>query len=235
MKDSQSVRRIPLSLVVGACALILAVGGGVSWWVLKSRTPTVQPDVIVATPTVSPSATESPSVTIPVTPPSPQETTSPQPVPTVSSPVAGATAELWYIQDTQGQLDMIPHSVTLSAVPDALTDPQAKLEAAFSHLLTHREDGNLFSSIPEGTQIESLKVEADGIHINLSGQFVAGGGSTTMIGRLGQVIYTATSLEPTAPVWISVDGKPLEYLGGEGLEVPQPITRTIFEQSFLSN
>lgn len=235
MKDSQSVRRIPLSLVVGACALILAVGGGVSWWVLKSRTPTVQPDGSVATPTVSPSVSESPSVTIPVTPPSPLATTTPAPVPTTSSPVAGATAELWYIQDTQGQLDMIPHSVALSAAPESLQDPQAKLEAAFSHLLTHRQDGNLFSSIPEGTQMESLKVVPEGIYINLSSAFVEGGGSTAMIGRLGQVIYTATSLEPTAPVWISVEGKPLEYLGGEGLEVPQPITRQIFEESFLSN
>jgi spore germination protein GerM len=119
------------------------------------------------------------------------------------------------------------------AVPIKLkSDDRAEttLTAAIETLLIETPDKTLTSVIPEGTQLRSLKVKPDGIHIDLSQSFTTGGGSASMMGRVAQILYTATSANPDAPVFLSVEGKLLETLGGEGLMLEQPMTRQEFEK-----
>jgi spore germination protein GerM len=91
------------------------------------------------------------------------------------------------------------------------------------------------STIPPTTKLINSTVKSDGIHIDLSKEFMEGGGSTSMLGRLAQILYTATERNPNARVWITIEGKKLETLGGEGIEVKQPITRKSFQQEFKDN
>ncbi len=89
------------------------------------------------------------------------------------------------------------------------------------------------TTIPPGTKLLDLKVDKTGIKINLSREFGNDDGPDMLIGRLAQIIYTTTTGDPNAKVWIQVEGKPLELLGeGHGIEVAQPMTRKFFEENY---
>ena len=233
MKDPQHVHAKPVSIVAAIAALLIAVGGGITWWTLSTR-QTGEPDVISPVPSPTPGETSQPS---PVTPPQAEqpETSQPSPVtpPQAEQPeTLEKTVEIYRVQDQNGQLAWVPAPITVAVGED---DPGIVLEAAFKRLLAQQTDENGFSEIPPQTEVLSVQANPSEVYVNFSPEFTQGGGSASMIGRLGQVIYTATSLNPDAKVWISVGGQPLEILGGEGLEVPQPATRKNFEAEFQSN
>lgn len=237
MTDPQQAQTKPIGIVAGIAVLILAVGGGITWWTLSSRTRQ-EPAVVSPTPTQSPRTTPTPT---PLVQPSvsPTPTQSPTPTPTPTPPVQATpsppaqqaeietTVDVYWIaeKDGQFQLTATPISFTVS------DDPSSFIEAGLNRLLESPPE-NQYSEIPPGTKLLSVKSSPNEVYIDLSSEFTSGGGSLSMIGRLGQVIYTATSLNPEAKVWISVNNKPLEVLGGEGLEIPQPTTRQQFEQEF---
>ncbi len=139
------------------------------------------------------------------------------------------TANIYLLKDTGKNFELVSLPVDVSVSKDK---PNQFLEAAFNSLLTAKNDGDTSSVIPEGTKVLGVKVDNDTVRVNLSGQFESGGGSASMTGRVGQVVYTATSLNPNAKVYIEVDGKQLDVLGGEGLELEQPLTRESFTKNY---
>jgi spore germination protein GerM len=133
-------------------------------------------------------------------------------------------------------------SIPVSQRPPVKTtlDQKGKSQAelaiaqALTLLLVGPTDPATTTTIPQGTALRDVTLKADGVHIDVSQAFTTGGGSQSMMGRLGQLVYTATSLQAKMPVWISVEGKPLEVLGGEGIMLSQPMTRSTFDQHFGS-
>lgn len=163
------------------------------------------------------------------------ERTTPPPVSTTQKspslpaiPHSEQTAQVFWLKDTGSKQELVPQPITTAADQQ----PGTVLSTAFNNLLAGPKDAAVSTTIPEGTKLRGLKMEQDGIHVNLSEEFTTGGGSAAMTGRVAQVIYTATSLQPSARVWIEVEGKPLEVLGGEGLELEQPLTRQSFQENF---
>lgn len=82
-----------------------------------------------------------------------------------------------------------------------------------------------YSEIPRGTRLLGLKKEKSGMVINLSRQFASGGGSNSMQQRFQEVKKTAYSVDGVQKIRLAVEGQPLEFLGGEGLEVQESLQR----------
>lgn len=229
MDYKDKLRRIPLGLAAGLATLVLASGGSVAWLTWRTLNP-VPPVAEFPPLEVTPGQTDQtlPPQTEPATDPTVPDVS--QGDPTAPVPADEKTGQIFWLKDQDGQLQLVPTAITVAG--DA--SPDAQVKAAFDALLTSSGDADpdAFTTIPEQTQLLAATVEDDGIHVDLSADFTSGGGSAAMTGRLGQVIYTATAFDPNAPVWISVDGQPLTLLGGEGLEVSQPMTRADFNQGF---
>lgn len=77
-----------------------------------------------------------------------------------------------------------------------------------------------YTEIPKGTQLLAVTQDPKGLTINLSSPFATGGGSTSVTQRLEELKRTVKAIDTQREITVQVDGKPLELLGGEGLEVP---------------
>jgi len=202
----QGSNRISSGVIAATTAAFLVIGG-VAWLTLKPSHTYFGEN---SSPKTSTSIEPSPS-------------TSPSPNPVEQ------TAEIYFLQDTGKNFKLVSQQIKVKADGDS---HDQILQAAFQSLLAEPTTGTNTNTIPKGTKLLSVKVEDDSVHVNLSPEFTSGGGSASMTGRVGQIVYTATALKPNAKVYIEVDGKPLTTLGGEGLEIEEPLTRGSFDQNY---
>jgi spore germination protein GerM len=82
-----------------------------------------------------------------------------------------------------------------------------------------------YSEIPQGTQLLNVEQVNDTVTVNLSKQFASGGGSNSMEQRFEELKQTVYSVDSGHKLNVAVEGKALELLGGEGLEVQDATKR----------
>ncbi len=203
MTDQQGSNRISSGVIAAVSAAVVAVSGGVAWLTWNSTNPT--------TPSKSSQTITQPG----------------QSQPSTTQQGNEKTANIYWLKPKEKSVDLVPKPIQIAA-----TQPNQILEKAFQSLLEGPTEGTDATTIPKGTKLLGLKVNNDEVHVNLSEDFTKGGGSTSMIGRVGQVVYTATTLNPNAKVYIDVNGKQLDVLGGEGVELQQPLTREKFKENY---
>ena len=101
----------------------------------------------------------------------------------------------------------------------------ASLESLLEGPDSFEEGYGLRTAIPDGTQLLGLSID-DGIaRVDLTSEFETGGGSASMQTRLAQVTFTITQFPSVKGVVFSLDGEPIDVLGGEGVVIDHPLTR----------
>lgn len=212
MQGQTQTRKLSLHTIAGisAAVAVLTASAGTAWWTWNSSTPN-SPGVSITPSQTTPTLTQTPPNVAPAQQQQQQE------------------VPIYWLATEGNNIKVVSSNITLGANEDS----EVLLKDAFQGLLIGPKDAQKHvSTIPEGTKLRDLEVKTDGIHIDLSKEFTSGGGSASMTGRLAQILYTASSLDPNAKIWINVDGEPLEVLGGEGILVDQPMTRQDFEANF---
>lgn len=207
MQD-RNKNRLSLTVIAAITGLILAAGGGVAWWAksnLEETAKVVQP---------SPSAIEKTDPVSPIPDAITQE----------------KVVSICWLNPTGDSIELVSNRMTFQKS----VKPEQVLKTALETLFSQPPKGAEYTTaIPKGTKLLGLSIKESGIHINLSKEFVAGGGSASMSSRLAQIIYTASgSSSSDRPIWISVEGKPLKNLGEEGIVVNQPMTKKDFQENF---
>lgn len=130
-----------------------------------------------------------------------------------------------FFSKTQGNQSIV-EDVVRKLPSEAKNNPlQFALEELLKGPTPEEKSQGFYSEIPVGTQLLGLEHHRSVVSINLSKQFTTGGGSTSMTQRLEQVKQTVYSVDNTHQIALAVEGKPLETLGGEGLEVQDSLKR----------
>lgn len=138
------------------------------------------------------------------------------------------------------RFDPVGHKGSLAALrrPAPRGPIEARLEVALHALLDGPKGAgggdarDLSTEIPAGTALLGIKVDGRIVTVNLSETYAAGGGSSSMLGRLWQVVYTATQFPDVPEVQILVGGRRVEALGGEGVMIGSPLRRPAAPPSF---
>lgn len=88
------------------------------------------------------------------------------------------------------------------------------------------------SEIPAGTRLLGVDLADKTAFLNFSGKIEAGGGSSSMLARVYQIVYTATDLPGIEAVRILIDGIARDAMGGEGVLIDEPVRRKEIEPEF---
>ena len=139
--------------------------------------------------------------------------------------VASKTVKI-YILDKSGKLRSVNRTCNTN-------EQKSCFEFAIKELInspTNWEKSKGFTSeIPAGTKILSIRESNGNTKIDLSQNFEAGGGAESTYTRMEQLIKTANA-NTSSPVYLYINGKQANVIGGEGLMIKQPLNERSLDE-----
>lgn len=131
-----------------------------------------------------------------------------------------------YVTDSQGKLRAVTRDCDMVAEKSCFGFAIRELMKAPSKW---EKSKGLSSEIPPETRILSVREGSDNIFIDLSSAFESGGGAESTYIRVKQLIKTAKA-NTNQPVYLYINGKQANVIGGEGIMVRQPLTERSLDE-----
>ncbi|MDR7486648.1 MAG: GerMN domain-containing protein [Armatimonadota bacterium] len=131
---------------------------------------------------------------------------------------------IYFVTSADGAATVAPveRTVVGRRTPEIL---RAALEALLAGPSAAERARGLVTEIPAGTRLRGVTVQDGVAVIDLTEAVASGGGSSSMLGRLWQIVYTGTDVPGIAQVRILIEGAERPGLGGEGVLIDRPLSR----------
>lgn len=121
----------------------------------------------------------------------------------------------FYLQETSRQVE------TRKKIPLRET-----LEMLFAGPTPEEKKRGLASEIPLTTKLLDVEIKGTTAYLDFSEEIESGGGTSSMEGRLREIVYTATQFPKIEKVCFLINGKKIKVFSGEGItDVEEPLGR----------
>ena len=121
----------------------------------------------------------------------------------------------------------------LKPVSRPLVQDADRLEYSVNQLLAGpnmvERSAGAYTEIPKETKLINVTSSSSKIIINLTSNFGVGGGSDSIYSRMRQLIKTVLA-NTKKPVYLYLDGKQADILGGEGITFSQPLSEKSLDE-----
>lgn len=115
-----------------------------------------------------------------------------------------------------------------------LPNGQTQIGYAIKSLIKGPQSGEkengIYSEIPATTKLLSIKELPDKVIVDLSNEFQYGGGADSLYNRIKQLIKTSLANSRNKPVYLYIEGKQANVIGGEGVMINQPLDENSLDE-----
>ena len=139
------------------------------------------------------------------------------------------SVDIYVLREAEGGAAMVRVSRTAPGLRGVEARVRYSVEKLLEGLTDEEEKAGYLTSIPAGAKLLACSIENGTAFIDFSADIESGGGTAAMEERLAQIVFTATQFPGVETVRFKIDGKLIEYFGGEGItDVERPLGRDHF-------